>query len=649
MRGFDSQRAKEAALIKKIKNLQMQVVQKDREIAMWKGRVSFLDEILRNTKKEAKSFKKKAKILDYIHEKYETLYKYIQSIKEKSFPEEFTPLFSLFSMNGEFWCNLLNQTFGFPCYRTCLRKKNQLKEKYEINPDLYNGSLESIRKIMNIFLADCDEKRVVIAIDAAAVTPMLSISKKGVIYGLNFNAQISQEIALELRKSIEAFHTFYQQNVKDITKNYFVIFCCPLFPHVPGFPLVLRRSSIGNATNEIEKVFLDTISNLKNLNYTIEGIAFDGDQFWIKYVEIVSNDLLFHNLNFDLPLSKQFVSCELLPFEDLLHLLKCLRYRLVCGSSICPWITQQEATINIESLKSIGIKKYVLDPSQSKKMDDKLPLLLFNFNNIAEAIRQKRYDIMLALLPATLLLSSVFSQDMTREKRLKLLSIGFAIVHIYYSELCIFKKGKGKQTKSRMKGRNLKMMLYDRVWCKKFISLTYSLSSIISDPRSVQLGACGTHFLEHFFGLVRKLSKGDDSAKMFEKGVDLVLIKKVLKNKFNVKISTPRRLSDSGARLYKVYMVPQVELSKTYLFSYKLISLVATPTSRIDIQNRMKLFENKADFSFSENNFYSYFMSNCDDKIISVPTLSSQRNASAKGYNNFRRIVSGSQVHIDDS
>ena len=128
MRGFDSQRAKEAALIKKIKNLQMQVVQKDREIAMWKGRVSFLDEILRNTKKEAKSFKKKAKILDYIHEKYETLYKYIQSIKEKSFPEEFTPLFSLFSMNGEFWCNLLNQTFGFPCYRTCLRKKINSKK-----------------------------------------------------------------------------------------------------------------------------------------------------------------------------------------------------------------------------------------------------------------------------------------------------------------------------------------------------------------------------------------------------------------------------------------------------------------------------------------------------------------------------------------
>lgn len=77
------------------------------------------------------------------------------------------------------------------------------------------------------------------------------------------------------------------------------------------------------------------------------------------------------------PLSNIFDQYKgLLIFEDPLHLVKCSRYRLICGSRICPSLSDNNKTFSVEDFSSIEIKDYLLDNNKSKKMDDELPILL---------------------------------------------------------------------------------------------------------------------------------------------------------------------------------------------------------------------------------------------------------------------------------
>lgn len=128
----------------------------------------------------------------------------------------------------------------------------------------------------------------------------------------------------------------------------------------------------------------------------------------IRHVENIVNEIgKLATLNLRNPLSTLFTNyVGILIYEDMYHLVKCCRYRFVCGSRICPSLSKDDCTFGIEDFKLINIKDYVFDGSKSKKMDDNLPLLFFTFENIEAAIALKRYDLVLALLPCYLLINS---------------------------------------------------------------------------------------------------------------------------------------------------------------------------------------------------------------------------------------------------
>ena len=94
------------------------------------------------------------------------------------------------------------------------------------------------------------------------------------------------------------------------------------------------------------------------------------------------------------------------------------------------------------------------------------------------------------------------------------------------------------------------MTLYDPIWLKKYMTLTVSLSLILNDNRPVHLGSLGTHFLEHFFGMIRRFCSGNDSASSFEKAIDNILIFKLLQQKEKSEIGDiVLRRSDSGVKV----------------------------------------------------------------------------------------------------
>jgi hypothetical protein len=61
------------------------------------------------------------------------------------------------------------------------------------------------------------------------------------------------------------------------------------------------------------------------------------------------------------------------------------------------------------------------------------------------------------------------------------------------------------------------MTLWSMEYCKKFLTLVAALADHMEHDDEVNLGAIGTHLLEHFFGEQRSVSHGDDPWARFEK------------------------------------------------------------------------------------------------------------------------------------
>lgn len=204
-------------------------------------------------------------------------------------------------------------------------------------------------------------------------------------------------------------------------------------------------------------------------------------------------------------------------FEDPLHLVKCNGYRLLCGSKICPSLSKDEATFDKDAFKDLGIKDYILDNSKVEKIDDKLAILFFSRENIEKAIQMNRFDLLLSLLPSYLLLNAILSTQLTREQRIEQLTYGFLIVYTYYQDYLHYDFTNGLQRRTRNGGQNQFMTLFDPIWIRKYLTLTISLVITLSNPKSVHLGALGTHFLEYFFGMIRRFCDGNNSTFSFTK------------------------------------------------------------------------------------------------------------------------------------
>lgn len=69
-------------------------------------------------------------------------------------------------------------------------------------------------------------------------------------------------------------------------------------------------------------------------------------------------------------------------------------------------------------------------------------------------------------------------------------------------------------------------------------------------PECVDLGALGSHHLEHFFGGIRRISNGNDTAEHFEYCVYDALLKNVIKKNLFLKDTEARRISSSGVHLW---------------------------------------------------------------------------------------------------
>lgn len=291
-------------------------------------------------KKELEDFKKANSSLHLLSKCYPYLYKHILSLNlnENSdhpkngnrFDEQLNPIYILLSMSGKYYTTLLHTLFGFPCTRTCTNIKNRYKEMHGIDETIFDGSCESIIKLLNMFW-DSEDRKCVISVDAAAVNAKLTVHKDGRIEGLLDELTIEKELVESITKDPDEFHKFYDKHRDEIIKYYFVFYACSLDENAKSFPIALKKKTNGSADINITADLEELVFRCQDLGLEVMGISFDGDKSYLKYVIEMCQEIdKLGTLNLKEPLSSLFKKYSgILAYEDMMHLVKCCRYRFV--------------------------------------------------------------------------------------------------------------------------------------------------------------------------------------------------------------------------------------------------------------------------------------------------------------------------------
>lgn len=600
-------------------------------------------------------------ILDSIKCAYPKLYLHLlaasnnashSSEHNNSFPEELTTWYLNYSSFGESIYSNLDNDFGFPSFRTIQRYKQKLLEQEGITKDLFNGSLESLQYLLSVCWAREDipevDHRCVLAVDAASVTPSLSIRKDVTVHGLIDEIEIEEAARKALAGGIDAFNQFVESNKGEICKYYFVCYINPLSPQRKPFPVLAIRRTTGSADAETIDIVNSLIFQIQShFNNILElvGISFDGDPGWLHLIKPFLDQLplLSPNLNeqedfkqnyvqnleeLNHPLSSYGSEYGLLPFEDVLHLLKCGRYRIIKDDEFHSWPSLQQPDTTRADLHNLGIPEYILDDSRCKKMEDLYPLMMFNFK-ILEKIESQKPELIAVWTPLTLLAESIFNEDLSREDRINNLTNAFCMMWLYFDE-------------SKQQGINKSHCIYDTIFCTKFLSLCISLCTIIATPLGVHLGALGTHWLEHYFGQIRRLCKGDDSVDRVETSMCFTILQKRL-SKSNIPVRIiPRksRKSDSGCILKdEENPIKQQSIFSGVIYAYAIISfihqfsnehIIALVNPYLQELNQIDIARNEPE-TFAESKFHA--TSSLELKL-----------QGGGGYTSMERMAAGSEI-----
>ena len=105
----------------------------------------------------------------------------------------------------------------------------------------------------------------------------------------------------------------------------------------------------------------------------------------------------------------------------------------------------------------------------------------------------------------------------------------------------------GDEGDKPLKEKRQYMTLLDEHTIIKIMSLCWSICKVLELREDVHMERLGTHLLEHYFGLLRRMCMRDDSSVNFERVVGRCLLANLLADEHGFRVEAqPKRISDSG-------------------------------------------------------------------------------------------------------
>lgn len=457
--------------------------------------------------------------------------------------------FALLSMYGEHVCTVLERALLMPSYRTTLTYRNNFLHTNGYSETIFDGCIGNIQKLIQLNKCPPDTKAILM-IDAVYVDPYVSVDENGTISGLINNEYAPVEDPKSLYKDPTLFEKFLKTNSGNIIEAVFVFRLSPINYTHKGFPIYCMPSNTGSAQKEIHPIILEFFRTLQNMDITLIGIGTDGDPQYIKYsrtlVEwIVNNLYYFCSRNFG-DIIQNFESP--LHFSDPFHLAKRDRYKKIHNRLFCASPIPNEYTIPIETLLKVGIPQYVLADERARKMEDDLPLKMFSSETIHKIVQANNIQLLTAMLPTALLLDTIHTENLTRITRIEQLLFGAAIVLNYYVIQNEYINNPKKLKRTERKQYKL-YNCFSQQWCIEYISLTVCMASFIQTEKQIDLGAFGSHPLEHLFGNVRRVCRGEDTYQNFLASLISFQAESELASICGIELPQTSGKSDSGEKL----------------------------------------------------------------------------------------------------
>ena len=506
-------------------------------------------------------------------------------------------VYLLFFLLGKKTYGLCEQILCFPSFKTMKEYKNdkikQLFNSNSSNPNLFNGDDENVCLLIDALYPKNiteEQKKVVLAIDAASVRANITIDENGLVTGLKNSMTLDKTEAKTLIEDESKFKEFCAAHIKEAIQAIFTVLLIPLDNDIEAFPICEIAAECGNASEEI----LNKLDSLKTVveqkDFSVIGFACDGDPQYLEDANMFVNDCIneflvdnnkpiIHNFN---NLKRRVV------FYDALHLGKNNRYYYSVDCFLFAWVNPEAERISRKDFEEIGIPKEVLD-KKANKMDDNLALKLFTFDNVKKCFIKGKRALAFALLPMTLLFKAIFG-DAKRQERITFLSIGFALMLLYVTEANDQQKiNKYVQRNNRSKDPNDTVRLFPNNFCAKYMELTYNLIQQLSLNTKIHLGALGSHILEHWFGLVRRLAYGDFTPQTFDIITKKVILFKSLCKSLKCTTKLEKRKSDSGCILDKDEIDPVLKPIGSYIAcAYILLRECGIPLMNTSVYEELK-------------------------------------------------------------
>mgnify|MGYP002471641323 CR=1 FL=1 len=457
--------------------------------------------------------------------------------------------FTLLSFMGPHYYGMLSTNMIFPSYRRTLDYKKYFLDKYQITDDIYNGSIQNVDKIIKTFLPANFDGKLVIMIDAASVTPYVKVIDDGTVEGFIHPVKLKKKVVKQLIENEQAFCNFINENYDSIVQAEFGISIAPLDPDYPSFPIACLQATSGKATLEIV-TFIETLIAQLRSSYNIIGLGTDGDNSYHKYSSMFITKLIagFKDcMNMSIIEIVRIIDV-LMHFSDPFHLVKRDRYRKVTAYAFCISPLVLECTRNAKHLLDIGVPEYILDNNKGRKMEDDLPKKLFSLVYIQKIIEKGDFNLLISMLPSALLMASIHTKNLSRQATVDYLLLGASIVIIYY---CLSNYVLTSQDESLQKKINeyQTKICFSSDWCEEYIFTTICIAFLITTEKSINVGACGSHYQEHSFANVRRHSKNDNSHSRFIKSMRYILLEKILYNNLPIDEVIPYSRSDSGRKI----------------------------------------------------------------------------------------------------
>ena len=445
-------------------------------------------------------------------------------------------------------CICIAQIWNGPSSATLYRWYKEYKETHGYPHKYMQGN--SIKTQLESWGKKCKYKNepAILAIDAMALQKHIRITNEGEVIGTIEPMTISTNNVKAYKSDPFMFNEFLKGLEKNhkLIKAVFVIILVTLNDNICT-PIHIKFSNSGSANQETETLLKHFCTELEESPYfKLYGISFDGDRRYMNFhIEFINYWIYIFLESYNLSQCLLKINRTKIIIGDPPHLLKRSRYYIINHENFIIGENSKKIIYKNEIqyiLRDEIIPSYIWNKAKNTKMDDNYPRVLFTPQALLTLITNNNWIAFAMFLPSVLL-SSYYYINMTRDEIGEILSIGFFFTYLllleengrpitYVKQKNINSKNKTTSSKkivsfddtdddeieSEVVLTNHKkyFQIIDIQWGREYLNTVISILYCINNiTKSFSVDRLGTMIDEHFFSKTRRSSGYDKTYEHF--------------------------------------------------------------------------------------------------------------------------------------